>query len=122
MSYAKHPRELVLLNEVTISAAGAQTWYGVRQPFGINPRFQLLVEDFTGIGNATISIEHSLINQDAGEVLYSGFGFNANGLYHVYTEELETRFPFAWIRANVLAIDSGVSFKATLAGMFDRSY
>lgn len=119
MSY---PKELVLLNEVSITGTGAQAFRAQIPPYCANPRFQLIVTDLVASGAApscSIKLEHA-IETGSPEELYDAFQFSADGSSVAYTEQLNTKFPFPLIRANVSLMTDITSFTAKLVGYFDK--
>lgn len=114
-------REVVLLDEVTVAAAAVHKWIGFRPAWSKNPRFQLLVADgvFGAAPQMVIDIEHYLISSDTPSKLGT-FSISADGIYELYTEALETRFPYPMVRARIVSLADMTSAKLTLVGIGDR--
>lgn len=121
MTMLRNSRNLVLMDDTIVTAAGAQGFRAYVPPWCRNPRFQLVVSSMVAAANPQmkISIEHAEIGDNA-SLLFSEFVVNAEGIYVAYTESLTTRFPFARLRANITELTNITSCVASLIGLFDR--
>ena len=123
-------RELRILDEVVLTSAGEQTAKSFQFQWSYNPRFQLYLHTPAGEGANTeiaIDIEHTQIGVNGaytapwlklGQFLVNGAA--PAGSYALYPEDLNTRFPFARVRANVVAFSSITSITALLICVGDR--
>lgn len=113
-------REVILIDDEAISATGAKDWKGIPQHWSRNIRFQALVSGAVPGSNPriVIDIEHYLISSDAVNKLGT-MVINGDGAFPLYTEELETQFPFPMIRANVIEV-SDLTATIRLVGSGDK--
>ena len=128
LNFKRNARETVLIDGISIAATGVPAIDGRTgetsffPPYILNPRFQLLVENYVaggGGGLIKITIEHSEI-PNTWSPLFVEFVVNANGVYEAYSENLTTTRPFSRVRARVTDLDSGASCTATLVGLCDK--
>lgn len=119
MSARKSATNTVLLDAAAITATGAQTATSFFPPYNKNPRFQLLISNFTGTGPAALKIEHCEISDQWSELSASEIPIEADGLIVIRTEDLVTQFPFTRVRANIVSL-GGATFTATLVGVCDK--
>lgn len=109
----------VLLDAAAITATGAQSPTSFFPPYNKNPRFQLLVANFTGLGPVEIKLEHSEILNQWTDLTVANIMVEANGLIAIRTEDLVTQFPFTRVRANIVSL-GGATLTATLVGVCDK--
>jgi len=118
----KYTNEIVLLDDVTISGAGAQAAKALMPQWAINPRMVCLISSVvqTGTPDIEIKVQHSLDATNWFDLYQSFTAAEATEL-PAYTEDLTTRFPFAFMRANVVKMTNVTTMEVRLVAQMDRS-
>ena len=119
MSARKSATNTVLLDAMEIAATGAQNPTSFFPPYNKNPRFQLLVSAFAGVGPVELKIQHCEIADQWTDLTAANIMVEADGLIAIRTEDLVTQFPFTRVRANIVSL-GGATLTATLVGVCDK--